>query len=446
MIQASLAARGNDRMLGRRPIVSHESYPANLYQRGGWVLNMLRTLLGDEPFFRGLHYYLSKYQFACAETDEFRLALEDATGRNLDWFFNQWVFGAGFPKLNVTKSWDEGSRVLRLTVRQTQQIDSLTGYFRFPLVVECTTLSGKRTETFWVSGQEDTLSIPLDGPPLMVIADKGYRLLKEMQFDKTEEEYLYQLTHAADIADRITAARSLPGQGGGPAARDALARAALSDPFWGVRESALTALGEIKNDSLAEVFLTATRDPRSYVRNTAAARLAGFKGNGIAGRLDSMAYTDPSYLVESTALRSLLALDTARAFDAARDLLGRDSYRGLLRVSSLSAIGATRDPRAVSLVLPYTDRRYDSDVRKMAESVLGVTGKDSASARGRLKELLADPDPGVRAASVAAVMEWQDPEFEKLLSDLESHETSPEVLGLLKKALHTPGDTSGEEK
>ncbi len=447
MIQASLAVRGTDRMLGRKPMVSHDSHPADLYARGGWVLNMLRSLLGDEAFLRALHSYLTKYQFASAETDEFRLALEDATGQSLEWFFHQWVFGAGVPKLKVTKAWDDSTRLLRLTVEQTQQVDSLTAYFRFPLVVECTTGSGKTTRTFWVSGKEENFMMKLDGPPLMVIADKGYRLLKEMVFPKTEQEYVYQLSHAADIADRITAARSLAEYGNDPGARDALAGSASTDPFWGVRESALTALAEIRNDSTADIFIRATRDPRSFVRNTAARHLSNFKGSQIAARLDSLARNDSSYLVSSTALRELSSVDTARAFDVARELLSRESYRGLLRVSSLSALSVIRDPRGISLALPFTERRYEEDVRRMAVSVLGSGGKDSACARERLKVLLSDPATDIRAAAVAALLAWKDPEFEHLLRDMESHESSPEVLSILKKGLHpVPEETSDEEK
>ena len=451
MMQASSAVRGNDRMQGRKPIVSHDSHPANLYARGAWVLHMLRSLLGDQAFWRGIHYYLTRYRFASAETDEFRLALEDATGQNLDWFFRQWVFGAGYPKLKVTKAWDDSTHLLRLTVEQDQQIDSLTGYFRFPLVVECTTDSGNATRkscrTFWVNRKEESFFMKLDGPPLMVIADKGSRVLKELQFPKTEQEHIYELTHAADVADRITAARSLPEYGTDPAMRAALAGSASSDPFWGVRASALTALAEIRNDSTAGVFLRATRDPISFVRYTAARHLSNFKGVEIGARLDSMARNDSSYLVASTALRELSSVDTARAFDVAQALISRDSYRGRLRISSLSALGVLRDPRGISLALPYTDRRYDSKVRKMAVSVLGSGGKDSASARGRLKVLLSDPDPGLRAAAVSAVLGWKDPEFDHLLGGMESRESSPEVLSALKKALHPdPGEKSDEEK
>ena len=450
MIQASLAVRGSERMLGRKPIVSHDSHPANLYARGGWVLNMLRSLLGDEPFLRGLHSYLRQYQFGSAETDEFRLALEDATGQSLEWFFRQWVFGAGFPKLKVTKAWDDSTHLLCLTVEQTQQIDSLTGYFRLPLVVECTTGSGSATRTvrrtFWVQGKEESFFMKLDAPPVMVIADKGFRLLKEMVFPKSEQEYIYQLTHAADVADRITAARSLAEYGSDPGARDALAGSASTDPFWGVRESALTALAEIRNDSSADIFLRATRDPRSFVRNTAARHLSDFKVDFIAARLDSMARNDSSYRVASTALRELSSVDTGRAFNAAREMLTRESYRNLLRTSSLSALRGARDPRAISLALPYTERRHPEDVRRMAVSVLGTAGKDSASARGRLKLLLSDPDPAVRAAVVGAVLDWKDPEFDQLLGGMESRESSPEVLSILKKGLHPAAEETPDEE
>ena len=83
----------------------------------------------------------------------------------------------------------------------------------------------------------------------------------------------------------------------------------------------------------------------------------------------------------------------------------------------------------------------------MAVSVLGRGGKDSASARGRVRILLSDPDADLRAAVVTAVLDWKDPEFDQLLREMESHESSPEVLSVLKKGLHPlPEETPGEEK
>ena len=446
MIQDSFGIRGDERMLGRKPIVSHDSHPANLYARGSWVLNMLRSILGDEAFFRGLHAYLVRFQYANAETDEFRLAMEDATGQSLDWFFREWVFGAVLPKLEISKAWDGESRTLRLVVRQDQQIDSLTGYFRFPLAVECTTERGRTQQVFWVSGKEDTLSMVLDGPPLMVIADKGYRLLKDMHFPKSDDEFIYQLKHASDVADRITAARMLGDEGKEPPVREALQASAAADPFWGVRESALTALAVMRNDSSKGTFLAATRDPSSRVRTTAARFLPSFKGRDVAGCLDTLARSDSSYMVSGTALRELASVDTVRAFEVARDLLSREGNRDMVRRSALSAMRTAGDPRAIALALPYTDRGNRDDVRRIAVSVLGRIGKDSLSARERLRALLSDGSPSMRSAAVSAVMEWKDQEFDSILAAMESKETSPEVLSILKRALHPPHSSEEEEE
>ena len=444
MINSSFSIRGEERMLGRKPIVSHDSHPVNLYARGAWVLHMLRSILGDDAFFRGLHYYLTRFQYANAETDEFRLAIEDATGWSLGWFFREWVFGAGLPKLEVSKTWDAQSRTLQLVVRQTQQVDSLTGYFRFPLAVECTTDHGKTARTYWVSGQEDTLTMALDGPPLMVIADKGYHLLKEMRFPKSTEENIYQLKHAADVADRITAARSLGDDAGEPAAQDALRESAATDPFWGVRESALVALAPGRTDSSAGPFLAALHDPSSRVRNTAASLLSRFREHDVARLLDSLARNDSSYLVASTALRELASVDTALAFDAARDLLPLPSHRGIMEMTALSTLRAARDPRAIALALPYTGRSHSDHMRGVAITVLGRFGRDSLSARDRLRSLLEDSNPSIRTAAIGAVTEWKDKEFDSLLAGMEWKETSPEVLKVLKRALHTAASSEGE--
>jgi HEAT repeat protein len=268
-----------------------------------------------------------------------------------------------------------------------------------------------------------------------------------MQFPKSREEYIYQLTHAADIADRITAARSLAVYREDPGVREALAAAASSDRFWGVRESALTALAETGSDSAAGIFLAAASDPKSTVRNTAASHLSGFKGKEAAVTLDALARTDSSYLVASTALRELASVDTVLGFDAARDLLPRESYREIVRLSALSALRVLHNPAGIGLALPYTDRKYGADVRRLALAVLGERGKDSASARERLKALLSDSDPSIRSGAVSAVMSWKDPEFDQILANMESGESSPEVLPLIKKALHPPPEhDSGEEK
>ena len=440
MILASSASRNTDRLQGRKPIVSTGSYLVNVYSRGAWVLHMLRDILGEDAFVKGLRDYLKKYQYASAETAEFKLALEDATGQNLDWFFRQWLYGAGCPRLKAATAWDSSARTLQVTVEQYQETDSLTGIFRFPLTVECTTASGKTARRVWIERQSQTFTLRLDSQPLMVILDRGYHVLKELTFLKSAEEYRYQLRHAEDVADRITAARGLGDLGDDTLNREALATAAREDRFWGVREATLVALGEFAPDSVRGIMLDASHDPRSRVRYAAAYQLSRYHDEEARRRLEEMARTDCSYLVASGSLRNLASSDTARAFDVARDLINRESYRNLLRLASLAALKASRDPRALAVALPYTSPKYDDATRKEAIELLGELGVDSATAREALRRTLNDRLPGIRSGSIRAVAKWNDPEFTDLLRAMAAKEKDQGVLDALRKAQVTPRD------
>ena len=131
-----------DRVLGRKPIVSVGSYSSNVYPRGASVLHMLRFVLGDDLFWRAIRHYVTKNQFTSVETNDLKIAVEEATGENLYWFFDEWVYKAGHPVFDVAYSYNDSARSVCLTVKQTQSKDSLTGVFRTPVDVEIVTSNG----------------------------------------------------------------------------------------------------------------------------------------------------------------------------------------------------------------------------------------------------------------------------------------------------------------
>src|SRR5262249_35713586 len=104
----------------------------NSYQKGGFVLHMLRTMLGDSAFFRGLRSYQQKYQHGTALTDDLRRQLEAAGKTDLKWFFDTWLTRPGFPELTTSWTWDAATKRVSLDVTQASRF----GSFRFPLVVE----------------------------------------------------------------------------------------------------------------------------------------------------------------------------------------------------------------------------------------------------------------------------------------------------------------------
>ncbi|MEW6511584.1 MAG: M1 family aminopeptidase [Bacteroidota bacterium] len=441
MIMLSAQIRNNERLVGRKPIVSAGSHPTNLYARGAWVLHMLRNVVGETAFWGGMRQFLTRFAYRSATTADLQHAFEEAYGQGLGWFFDQWLYGAGLPRLMVTKSWDAPARALSVKIEQTQSTDSLTGYFRFPFSIECTTTHGKTVTYMEITQPEETVRIALDaGPPLMVIADKGYRLLKEMVFPKPTREYLYQLRHAEDVADRITAARALPDSGGSEEVVQALALAARSDRFWGVRQAALIALSEIGGGESRGAFVLALADSHSLVRNTAVECLAREGGDEDAALLDSVARRDTSFFVASTCIRRLAELDTARGSALALEMLGRPSYRHMLRSASLEALRDAGDHRGAEAALPYTTKRYDQETRRLAIAVLGSTARRSAEGRRAVGELLDDADPGIRAAAAGAAGSWHDDDSIAMLKAREGRESDPAVREAIRRALSTSGD------
>ncbi|HYE73270.1 MAG TPA: M1 family aminopeptidase, partial [Blastocatellia bacterium] len=141
----------------RRPVVTFQYddpdslFDVYAYPRGGTVLHMLRTYLGDEAWWKAINHYLTIYRHRNVETAQLKVAIEEATGQNLGWFFDQWVLKMGHPELEVNYSYDEAAKSLKLKVKQTQPASDTSGFplvdtFRLPVDIGITTAKGERVE------------------------------------------------------------------------------------------------------------------------------------------------------------------------------------------------------------------------------------------------------------------------------------------------------------
>jgi aminopeptidase N len=148
----------------------------NNYQKGAWVLHMLRRVVGDEKFFEGVRDYYRAHRDGNALTEDFQHAMELRSGQKLDWFFRQWIYEPGFPAYDAAWSWDEPSKRLRLRVRQTQA----GATFRMPLDVEFKQGGGARREVVEVSGREQTFDFKLERRPDALAIDPHEWVLKSL--------------------------------------------------------------------------------------------------------------------------------------------------------------------------------------------------------------------------------------------------------------------------
>lgn len=147
------------------------------YSKGGAVIYMLREQVGDVNFWKGVNLYLTKHRFGNVETPDLKNAMEGSSGQDLDWFFDQWVYGVGAPKLDIRKSYSSGSKTLKLTVTQTQNPANLVpAVFKMPLDVEVVTAKGKMSQTINISKRIETFNIELDGAPRAVAFDVSEKI------------------------------------------------------------------------------------------------------------------------------------------------------------------------------------------------------------------------------------------------------------------------------
>lgn len=145
---------------------------ANSYQKGGWVLHMLRHQLGDDVFWKGIRAYYAKYAGKNASSDDLRKVLEQASGKNLEQFFRQWLYTAGVPELDIKWQYESTKRAVNLVITQKQP-----NVFQFPLEIAVRSNSGVQKRTVQIKDKQTALSIPVSSRPLEVIADPDVKLL-----------------------------------------------------------------------------------------------------------------------------------------------------------------------------------------------------------------------------------------------------------------------------
>ncbi len=437
--------------LWNKPIVRHDfndasEFDGNAYGKGGWVLYMLRHQIGEDAFYRGVKHYLEVNRGKNVVTADLAKAIEEATHTNVDQFFSQWLYGAGGPKFDLSYSYDGEKRQVTLTVKQTQQLEGRVGLFRIPVEVEITTPSGPKLYNVTVSKDKQTFSLPADSAPLMVLFDKGGHVLKSAEFHKEKKEWLYQLKNAADLADRADAVAALGKMKNDEKAVAALGETLRNDKAWGVRATAADTLGRLGGASASKLLLAALdSNERPWVRDRAVNALGNFKDDAaVVAKLNAVAKQDESYLARAAALQALGRLKAPNAFATLHAAIGADSPDDILRNAALRALGSLGDEKAVPLLLQWSAAGKPIDSRTAAINSLARLQKDNKDITKQIAAYLIEPHFPVRRAAIYALGGRGDataiPALEALLKgDDLSIEMGPMLKGQIAR-LQKPAD------
>jgi len=326
-----------------RPIVSDrydkpgDMFDSHTYPKGALVLHMLRTIVGDDPFFATLSHFLHRNAFDAVDTYDFIRSVKTVTGQNLDWFFDQWLFKPGNPVLDIKSEWDEARKVVRLKVAQVQDFAKGIPVFRLPVAVKIVTAKGKDIRKVWIREREETFEFPAETKPLLVRFDEGNTLIKEVLFPKELDELLYQLKND-DVIGRMAAAGEIVGFKDDPKAAAGLAASAQGDPFWAVRRTAVESLAKIPSSRRPAVLKTACQDRDSAVRTASVLALGDLKDRGLVEFYKEMFRKDTSTRVRAEALRALGKTGDSAVVPFLRQAASVPSHQNMVRRAAESAI------------------------------------------------------------------------------------------------------------
>jgi aminopeptidase N len=236
-----------------RPIVTNkwhwpnEMFDRHTYEKGGVVLHMFRDLVGADVFGDIMQSFLETHAYQNAATGDFFETVRQVTGEDYGWFFDQWLMKPGHPVLAVNQEWDDDRDVLTITVRQEQDRSLGTPVFRLPLAISITTGDETLEERVWLDESEQSFNFEVSYKPLMVRIDANDILLKELRFEKSTTQLMYQLRYDSAVGRRW-AVGELEQHLDSPGAVLALVAASQADDFWAVRERAVRALGELERN------------------------------------------------------------------------------------------------------------------------------------------------------------------------------------------------------
>jgi aminopeptidase N len=288
------------------------------YQKGGRILNMLRNYLGEDVFFKGLHIYLTQNAFKNGEAQQLRLALEEASGLDLNWFFNQWYYAPGHPELKIDYKWDEATKTEIVYLNQTQAGNT----FILPMAVDVYAGGKKERYKVWMRNKADTLTFHSAQAPDLVNVDADKIILARKTDSKTLSQLVFQYFNAPLYVDRLEAINAAIKQQDNQGTQKVLL-AALKDKYFNLRIRAINGIdlsnAAVKAAALPILNDIIKNDEKTLVKAAAINALA--KLNDAANLpLFKQTINSESYAMQAASLNGLADLAPADALKAAKNL------------------------------------------------------------------------------------------------------------------------------
>ncbi len=408
------------------------------YLKGSLVLHMLRHFVGDDDFYRTLSEYLRAHEFGNADSEDLKQAFQTSCGRNLSWFFEDWIRGGGgHPVFEVSHRWVPERKEVDLTVKQIQADLPFENDFRLPVDVEVVTRAGARQHRVEVKGWSTTIPLPSDEKPERVVFDKGGWLVAEVKYVRPLEEIAKELA-GGDLAGQLRAARQLASDY--PRREETVAALArvVADPkaHWGLRQEAALDLGTCGGEAAPAALERAIADPDRRLRRAAAIALGRAAGARRAAALERAIAGDRAEDVVGAAELALGRSGGASAKATLERQLSRESrYWDSVRLGALAGLAELGDPSLAPTFEKFTAPEYVGEVRATALAGWLRAAPNDPRLAAALRGLSRDRNRQIRQMAIEKLASLHHAADADSLRSLADSDPDPNVAAIAREGL-----------
>ena len=305
-----------DKKLVRFQYIEKEDlFDAVSYNKGGAILHLLRKYLGDDAFFAGLKKYLTDNQYKAAEVHQLRLALEEVSGKDLNWFFNQWFYSSGHPRVQVSYDYNTLENTVTVNFIQTQSNE-----FHFPIAIDIFENGRKTRHHVFVDGRDASFKFSYNRKiPNLIQVNADGAVLADFYENKLLSDYIFQLANAENYEHKREALLEVAKSQDDKKAFSAIANA-MNDDFYKIRILALENINLInkwaKKDVIERIKNISNNDKKTLVQAAAVETLGKLTDpelrpifekalnsksfNVVGNALVSMYYIDKEYTIKKS--------------------------------------------------------------------------------------------------------------------------------------------------
>jgi aminopeptidase N len=302
-------------------------FDAVSYQKGGAILHYMHEIMGDSAFYKSMQIYLTKNALNAAEATHWRLAVEEATGKDWNVFFNEWYNRAGHPILDIKYTYDDVAKKLEVTVNQTQK--EPTGLYHLPLKTLLINGSEKTIVNWNINKRKETFIYEYkNGEHPVLVPDVVHVLPGIIKENKSHKEWLVQMSHCDDYVSQLLALQHIDKKDISKPDVQSIISLGLNNKTASIRVATLELISPVETESLRnkwkpDIIMLASNDGNNIARSMAIEILGRWKVTE-QKQLLIESVTDSSYYVAGNALEALSKIDDTLAYALARkNLNGR---------------------------------------------------------------------------------------------------------------------------